>query len=37
MSSKDQNEGRQLVSMNDLEIDDRGIFIDKQSGRNFQR
>jgi DNA invertase Pin-like site-specific DNA recombinase len=37
VSSKDQNEGRQLASMNDLEIDDRDIFIDKQSGSNFHR
>jgi DNA invertase Pin-like site-specific DNA recombinase len=32
MSSKDQHEGRQLTSMKELEIDDRDIFIDKQSG-----
>jgi DNA invertase Pin-like site-specific DNA recombinase len=37
VSSKDQNEGRQLDSMKDLEIDDRDIFIDKQSGKDFVR
>jgi DNA invertase Pin-like site-specific DNA recombinase len=37
VSSKDQNEGRQLNSMMDLEIDERDIFIDKQSGKNFHR
>ncbi|MED1865839.1 recombinase family protein [Fictibacillus nanhaiensis] len=37
VSSKDQHEGRQLASIKDLEIDDRDIFIDKQSGRDFQR
>jgi DNA invertase Pin-like site-specific DNA recombinase len=37
VSSKDQHEGRQLASMKDLEIDDRDIFIDKQSGSDFQR
>jgi DNA invertase Pin-like site-specific DNA recombinase len=37
VSSKDQHEGRQLTSMKNLEIDDRDIFIDKQSGSDFKR
>jgi DNA invertase Pin-like site-specific DNA recombinase len=37
VSSKDQHEGRQLTSIKEREIDDRDIFIDKQSGSNFQR
>jgi DNA invertase Pin-like site-specific DNA recombinase len=37
VSSKDQNEGRQLDSMKNLEIDERDIFIDKQSGKDFHR
>jgi DNA invertase Pin-like site-specific DNA recombinase len=37
VSTKDQNVDRQLDSMHKLEIDDRDLFIDKQSGRNFQR
>jgi DNA invertase Pin-like site-specific DNA recombinase len=37
VSSKDQNEGRQLESMKKLEIDPRDIFIDKQSGKDFDQ
>lgn len=37
VSSKDQNEERQIRNMKDLGIEDRDIFIDKQSSRNMQR
>ncbi len=37
VSSKDQNEARQLESMKDLGIMERDYFIDKQSGKNFDR
>lgn len=37
VSSKDQNENRQLEKMKQLAIEDRFIFIDKQSGANFDR
>ena len=37
VSSKDQNEGRQLDSMKKIEIDPRDIFIDKQSGKDIDR
>ncbi len=37
VSTKDQNVDRQLESMRKLDIDDRDLFIDKQSGKNFQR
>ncbi|NMI04814.1 recombinase family protein [Paenibacillus sp. SZ31] len=37
VSSKDQNEARQLEAMKDLGIMDRDFFIDKQSGKNFDR
>jgi len=37
VSSKDQNEGRQLVKMHELGIEDKLIFVDKQSGKNFDR
>lgn len=37
VSSKDQNEERQIRNMKDLGIEDQDIFIDKQSGRNMQR
>lgn len=37
VSSKDQNEARQLKEMIDLNIGERDIFIDKASGKNFNR
>lgn len=37
VSSKDQNEARQLKEMQELGIDERDIFIDKESGKNFNR
>ena len=35
VSAKDQNENRQVESMKEIGIGDRDIFIDKQSGKNF--
>lgn len=35
--SKDQNEGQQLEAINKLRVDKRDIFLDKQSGKNFNR
>ncbi|WP_231348545.1 recombinase family protein, partial [Bacillus mycoides] len=37
VSSRDQNEDRQLEAMKQLITDERDIFIDKQSGRDFNR
>lgn len=37
VSSKDQNEARQLKEMNELGIPERNIFIDKKSGKDFER
>ncbi|WP_312473497.1 recombinase family protein [Neobacillus sp.] len=37
VSSKDQNEIRQLEAMKEKGIDDRDIFMDKQSGKDFKR
>lgn len=37
VSSKDQNEGRQVQKMKELGIEDRFIFIDKASGKDFDR
>lgn len=37
VSTKDQNEERQLVKMRALGIEDRFIFVDKQSGKDFDR
>ncbi|PEO16513.1 recombinase family protein, partial [Bacillus pseudomycoides] len=37
VSSKDQNEERQIQNMKDLGIEERDIFIDKESGKNMER
>ena len=37
VSSRDQNEGRQVAKMKALGIADRNIFIDKASGKDFNR
>lgn len=37
ISSDDQNEARQIVKMRELGIDERHIFIDKKSGKDFSR
>ncbi len=37
VSSKDQNELRQLEAMKEKGIDERDIFMDKQSGKDFKR
>lgn len=37
VSSADQNEGRQLAKMNALGIAERDIFVDKASGKDFDR
>ncbi|MGH3042230.1 MAG: recombinase family protein [Gaiellaceae bacterium] len=37
VSSKDQNEGRQMQAMKEKGLDERDIFMDKQSGKSFDR
>lgn len=37
VSSKDQNENRQIEAMREKGLNDRDIFIDKQSGKDFER
>lgn len=37
VSSRDQNEDRQVLAFQELEIPARNIFMDKQSGQNFER
>lgn len=37
VSSKEQNEERQLVAFKEFGIDERDIYIDKQSGKDFNR
>jgi len=37
VSTREQNEDRQLVAMRDFGVTDGNIFLDKQSGKDFQR
>ena len=37
VSSADQNEERQLLSLRDVGVPSKNIFIDKQSGKDFER
>ena len=37
VSSKDQNEDRQLIALQDIHIPEKNIFLDKQSGKDFAR
>lgn len=37
VSSKDQNQDRQLIAMRNLFIEEKNIFMDKQSGKDFDR
>lgn len=37
VSSRDQNEDRQMISLKDIDIADKNIYLDKQSGKDFNR
>ena len=37
VSSKDQNEDRQRIAMREAGVDEKHIFMDKQSGKDFER
>ena len=37
VSSKDQNEARQMIAMQELGIEEKYVFLDKQSGKDFNR
>lgn len=37
VSTKDQNEDRQLIALQEMSIPEKNIFIDKQSGKDFKR
>lgn len=37
VSTKDQHEDRQLIAMQGVPVPDRNLYIDKQSGKDFQR
>ena len=37
VSSKDQNGDRQLIALNEIGIEGKNIYLDKQSGKDFER
>lgn len=37
VSTKDQNEDRQFIALHELNIPEKNIFMDKQSGKDFER
>ena len=37
VSTREQNEDRQLIAMNNIGIEQKNIFTDKQSGKDFER
>lgn len=37
VSSRDQNEDRQMIALQELAVADKNIFMDKQSGKDFER
>lgn len=37
VSSKEQNEDRQMIALHDFGVDDNHIFLDKMSGKDFNR
>lgn len=37
VSSSDQNEARQIIALKEAGIEEKNIYVDKQSGKNFDR
>ena len=37
VSSRDQNEDRQMIALRELQVPEKNIFMDKQSGKDFER
>ncbi len=37
VSTREQNEDRQMIAMREMSVPDRNIYIDKQSGKDFNR
>ncbi len=37
VSSREQNEDRQILALKELSIPEKNLFIDKQSGKDFER
>ena len=37
VSSRDQNEDRQLIALKEVGVSEKNIYLDKQSGKDFNR
>ena len=37
VSTKEQNEDRQLIALREMDVPEANLFMDKQSGKDFQR
>ena len=37
VSTKEQNEDRQLIALNEYDVPEKNIYMDKQSGKDFER
>ena len=37
VSSKDQNEDRQMITLHEVGVPEKNIYLDKQSGKDFDR
>ena len=37
VSTREQNEDRQLIALQEVGVDERNILLDKQSGKDFER
>ena len=37
VSSREQNEGRQLIAMQEIGVTEKNLYLDKQSGKDFLR
>ena len=37
VSSRDQNEARQLIALHEMGVESNNIYVDKQSGKDFDR
>lgn len=37
VSTREQNEGRQLIALREMSVPEKNIFLDKQSGKDFER
>ncbi len=37
VSTKEQNEDRQIIALREVGVPDENVFMDKQSGKDFER